>query len=144
MFFGDDSLPTAVLTAKEQDLRPLVEESAEELCLDSRQTGEMTSYLHQAWFLGVRTGHKVMVEAKMGQADPEAAILSIQDDFRELMEGCAEALNLTVSATVAAWNYLGRAWIAGANFWEVEIAARLIESETGGFDELLRRFEDYG
>jgi hypothetical protein len=142
MFPGDDSLPTAVLTAKERDLKPLAEESAEELRLDSRQIAEMPSYLHQSWFLGVRTGHKVMVEAKMGQADPEAAILSMQDDFRELMERCAEALNMTVGATIAAWNYLGRAWIAGAKFWEVEIVARVIESQRGGFDELLRRFEE--
>ena len=54
------------------------------------------------------------------------------------MERLAEALNTTVGATIQAWNYLGRAWIAGARFWEVEIAARLIEPRTGGFDEALR------
>jgi hypothetical protein len=41
--------------------------------------------------------------------------------------------------TITAWNYLGRAWMAGAKFWEVEISARLIESQAGGFEEALRR-----
>jgi hypothetical protein len=142
MFLGSDSLSTAVHSAKERDLKPLAEESAEALELDSRQLGVMESYLHDAWFFGVRTGHTVMVETKMGETDATPVILGMQDDFQELMERCAESLNTTVSATIQAWNYLGRAWIAGARFWEVEIAARLIETRAGGFDEVLRRFED--
>jgi hypothetical protein len=142
MFSGNDSLPIAVLTAKEQDLKPLSTESAEALTLDDRQATEMDTYLHEAWFFGIKTGHQVMVEAKLGQEDPTPVILGMQDEFRELMEGLAEALNTTVGATVAAWGYLGRAWIAGAKFWEVEIAARLIEAKAGGFEEALRRLED--
>jgi len=65
----------------------------------------------------------------------------MQSEFQELMECCAEALNTTVSVTIQVWDYLGRAWVAGAKFWEVEIAARLIESQTGGFEDVLRRFE---
>jgi hypothetical protein len=34
------------------------------------------------------------------------------------------------------------AWIAGAKFWEIEIAARLIESHTGGFDLVTRQIGD--
>lgn len=142
MFSGHDSLPTAVLTAKEQDLKPLAEESAELLELDSRQLAEMEACLHDAWFFGIRTGHKVMVETKMGQTDPTPVIAGMQDEFQELMERLGDALNTTVGATIQAWNYLGRAWIAGARFWEVEIAARLIEHQTGGFDEALRRLEE--
>ncbi|HEX6455327.1 MAG TPA: hypothetical protein VF009_02265 [Solirubrobacterales bacterium] len=141
MFSGNDSLPTAVLTAKEQDLKPLAEESAEVLHLDSRQIAEMETSLHEAWFFGVKMGHKVMIETKMGQSDPQPVIFGMQDEFQDLMERCAEALNLTVPATIVAWNYLCDAWIAGAKFWEVEIAARLIEDQTGGFDEFLRRLE---
>ena len=63
----------------------------------------------------------------------------MQDEFQELMESCADSLNATVGITIAAWDYLGRAWIAGAKFWEVEIAARLIEHETGNFEEQLRK-----
>jgi hypothetical protein len=139
MSLGSDSLATAVESAKEQDLKPLAEESAEALELDSRQTAEMENYLHAAWFFGIRTGHTVMVETKMGQSDPTPVILGMQDEFQELMERCAEALNTTVVATIQAWDYLGRAWIAGAKFWEVEIAARLIEAQAGGFDDPLRK-----
>jgi hypothetical protein len=142
MFSGNNSLPTAVLTAKEQDLKPLLEESGRALELDRRQTAELETYLHRAWFFGVKTGHKVMIETKMGQTNPTPVVLSMQGEFQELMERCADALNLTVGATLEAWSYLGRAWIAGSQFWEVEIAARLIEERLGGFDEALRKLEE--
>jgi len=142
MFLGSDSLPTAVESAKERDLEPLAEESAEKLGLDSRQRKVLESYLHDAWFFGIRTGHTVMVETKMGQSDPAPVIAGMQDEFQELMERCGEALNTTVGTTVQAWNYLGQAWVAGARFWEVEIAARLIESRIGGFDEILRKLSE--
>jgi hypothetical protein len=142
VFSGSDSLPTAVLTAKEQDLKPLLEECAEALEIDGQPLAAMAEHLHKAWFFGVRTGHKVMVETKLGKANPAPVILSMQDEFQELMESLAEELNLTLGATIAAWNYLGRAWLAGAKFWEVEISARLIESQAGGFDEALRRLDE--
>lgn len=135
MAFGEDSFATAVHSAKEQDLKPLAEESAEGLEFDGHQIAAMEKYLHHAWFFGIRTGRSVMVETKMGQSDPMPVILGMHDEFQELMEQCAEALNTTVGATIQAWNYLGQAWIAGAKFWEVEIAARLIEDRLGGFDQ---------
>jgi hypothetical protein len=139
---ASDSLSTAVQSAKEQDLKPLAEESAEALGLDSHQIASMESYLHDAWFFGIRTGQSVMVETKMGQSDPTPVILDMQHEFQELMECCAEALDTTVVATIQAWDYLGRAWIAGARFWEVEIAARLIEAHRGDFDEALRQLDE--
>jgi len=142
MSLGNDSLSAAVESAKEHDLKPLAEESAATLDLDERQLEEMESYLHAAWFFGIRTGHAVMVETKMGQSDPAPVILGMQGEFQELMERCAEALDTSVGATLQAWNFLGRAWIAGARFWEVEIAARLIEARTGGFDQALDRLDD--
>lgn len=142
MFSGSDSLSAAVANAKDQDLKPLAEECAEALVLDSRQLAAMESYLHDAWFFGVRTGHAVMVETKMGQTDPRPIVEGMEDEFQELMEGLAEALDATVGVTIQAWDYLGRAWIAGAKFWEVEIAARLIESQAGGFEEELRRLQE--
>ncbi|HSS41588.1 MAG TPA: hypothetical protein VLK37_03455 [Solirubrobacterales bacterium] len=142
MSLGNDSLSTAVESAKEQDLKPLAEESAQTLGLDERQLAEMENYLHAAWFFGIRTGHTVMVETKMGQSDPTPVILGMQDDFQELMERCAEALNTTVGSTIQAWNYLGEAWVAGARFWEVEIAARVIEARSGGFEDPLRHLGD--
>ncbi len=134
-------MSTAVESAKEQDLKPLAEQCAEDLGLDRGRLETMESYLQDAWFFGVRTGHAVIVETKMGRTDPAPVIASMQDEFQDLMERMAEALNTTLGATVAAWDYLGRAWIAGARFWEVEIAARLIEQQAGSFEEALRRLE---
>lgn len=142
MFSGNDSLPIAALTAKQQDLTPLLEESAETLELDCQQRAEMKACLHEAWFFGIKTGHKVMVEAKAGQTDPKLVIASMQDEFQNLMERLAEALDITVGETIQAWDYLGQAWIAGARFWEVEIAARLLERRLGGFDQMLLRLEE--
>ena len=142
MSSGSDSLSTAVESAKERDLRPLVEESSKNLDLREEQLATIEAYLEEAWFFGVRTGHAVMLETKMGQTDPAPVILEMQDEFQELMERLGEALNATVGATIAAWNYLGRAWIAGARFWEVEIAARLIERQSDGLEEMLRRLEE--
>jgi hypothetical protein len=143
MPYGDDSLPMAVFTAQEQDLRPLVEESAELLGLDDRQVAAMQSFLHDAWFFGIRTGHQIMVETKMGRkGDPTDVIAEMQGELRDLLERLGEALDTTVSATIAAWDYLGQAWIAGSRFWEVEIAARLIEVQAGGFEEALRHLEE--
>lgn len=137
-----DSLETAVLTAKEQALKPLAEESVEFLDLDPTQAARMEDYLHEAWFFGIRSGHMVMVEGKMGTEDASAAMPPIEEGFQELMERMAEALNLTISKTVAAWSYLSKAWLAGARFWEVEIAARLIERTSDDFDEALKWLEE--
>jgi hypothetical protein len=142
MSSGSNSLAIAVESAKKQALKPLAEECAEALDLDSQQLEEVESFLHSAWFFGVRTGHAVMVETKLGQTDPKPVILGMQDEFQDLMERLGAALNTTVGATIQAWDYLGQAWIAGARFWEVEIAARLIEAHRGGFDEELRRLYD--
>jgi hypothetical protein len=139
MFPGSDSLSTAVASAKEQALKPLVEECAETLELDQAQTAAIEAFLQEAWFFGIRTGHAVMVETKMGQTDPAPVILGMEDEFQDLMERCADSLNSTVGTTIAAWNYLGRAWIAGAEFWEVEIAARLIEQKAGDLENQLRK-----
>jgi hypothetical protein len=130
-----DSLSVAVHSAKEQALRPLAEEGAEKLDLDERQLTNLEDYLDDAWFFGVRTGHAVMLETRMGATDPAPVIASMQSEFQDLMERLAEKLNTTVGATLAAWDYLGQAWIAGARFWEVEIAARVIEAQSGGFEQ---------
>src|SRR5215218_4080193 len=142
MFSGSNSLSTAVRSAKEQDLKPLAEESAEALELDQQQLAEMEQHLQDAWVFGLRTGHAVMLETKMGQSDPAPVINGMQDEFQDLMERLAEDLETTVGATLGAWDYLGQAWVAGARFWEVEIAARLIESESSTPEEALAQLED--
>jgi hypothetical protein len=142
MFLGSDNLSSAVESAKERDLKPLAEDCAETLDLDRAQLAKLADHLQDAWFFGVRTGHAVMVETRMSRVDPEPVILEMQEEFQDLMERLADALDTTVGTTIAAWNYLGRAWIAGAKFWEVEIAARLIEAEAGNFEDAVRRFEE--
>lgn len=142
MSSSSDSLSTAVESAKKRDLKPLLEEISENLDISADQLATIEAYLDEAWFFGVRTGHAVMLETKMGQTDPAPVILGMQGEFQELMERLGEDLNATVGATIAAWNYLGRAWIAGARFWEVEISARMIERQTGGLEEILRRLEE--
>lgn len=134
---GDDSLSAAVQSAKEQALRPLAEESAQALELDEQQLADLQAYLHDAWFFGIRTGHTVMTETKMGEADPAPVIHGMQGEFQDLMERLAEDLDTTVGTTLAAWNYLGQAWVAGAKFWEVEMTARAIESRTQSLDQAL-------
>ena len=142
MFSGRNSLSMAVESAKEQDLIPLVEESFEVLDLDPEQREVMDAYLHAAWFFGIRTGHTVMAKTKMGQSDPGPVILGLQDEFQEMMERLGDGLEASVGTTIAAWSYLGQAWIAGARFWEVEMAARMIEKQAGGFEQALRRLEE--
>jgi hypothetical protein len=134
-----ESLRMVLRSAEAQSLKPLVEESVELLGLDGDQVAEMEARLRDAWFFGIRTGHRVMVQTKMGQEDPAPVLAGMQDEFQALMERLADALNTTVGATITAWNFLGRAWIAGAKFWEVEIAARLIESSSSDLEEALRR-----
>lgn len=142
MFSGGNSLSKAVENAKEQDLIPLVEESFEVLDLDPEQMDVMDAYLHAAWFFGIRTGHTVMARTKMGRSDPRPVILGMQGEFQELMEHLGDGLDATVGTTIVAWTYLSRAWVAGARFWEVEMAARMIEKQGGGFEQALRRLEE--
>lgn len=131
MSLDSDNLSTALQSAREQALKPLAEQSVETLDLDGRQLADLEQGLDAAWFFGIRTGHAVMLETRTGRVDPQRVILGMQSEFQDLMERLAEDLNTTVGSTVAAWNYLGQAWIAGARFWEVETFARLIEARSG-------------
>jgi hypothetical protein len=142
MTSGSKSLSAAVRSAKEQDLKPLAEESAKALELDEQQRAGLEQYLQDAWFFGIRTGHAVMLETRMGQTDALPVIQGMQGEFQELMERLAEDLDTTVGITLAAWDYLGQAWVAGAKFWEVEIAARLIEAKGGGLEGVLKSLEE--
>ena len=135
-------MATAFESAKEQDLKLLVEECSRELELHPGQVTTIWSYLEEAWFFGVRAGHAVMVEAKPGQPDPDPVALEMREEFQDLMEGLADDLGATVGVTICAWDYLGRAWIDGARFWSVEITARQIEASAVGLDEALRHLQE--
>jgi hypothetical protein len=136
-----DNLRSAVVRAMERDLKPLAEECAREPDLDRDQAATIAPYLGEAWLLGVRASHAVLVETEPGQTDPESWILVMQGEFRDLMERLSDDLAAPVGATLRACSYLAHAWIDGARFWNVEVAARLIERSTGGIDEALRRLQ---
>lgn len=125
--FADD-----LLSAKERDLKPLLEESAEALDLDYSQLVEMERYLDEAWFFGSRSGHAQMqarVEARRFDIPP-VRVKEIEVEFKALMEASADSLNLTTMMTVCMWSILSQAWVAGTKACEAELIALLIEQNS--------------
>jgi hypothetical protein len=133
-----------LLAAKERDLRPLLDESAEILGLDYGQTEAMGNFLDLAWFSGTRFGRDQMqARAAQGEPDvPAVAISRLEAEFKALMEESAEALNLTVSRTIDMWNYLHEAWMAGNRTCEAEMKALYIETRSDVGAEALRWLEE--
>jgi hypothetical protein len=133
-----------LLTAKERDLTPLFEESAETLDLDSDQATQMEVFLDKAWFGGTHTGHaQVMGWAKQhGTEVPPPDVKLIEAEFKGLMEASAEALNLSLVATIAAWGILGRAWVAGVHSCRAKLMAHVVVSTTDVAGEAQRWLEE--
>ena len=143
---GNGDFRSDLLTAKERDLTPLFEESAESLGLDSRQAGKMEAFLDEAWFGGTYAGHAQVVgwAEKRGAEVPPPDMASIEAEFKTLMEASAEALNLTVIATIHAWGILGRAWVAGVHSCRKELMAHLMVSTTDVAGEALHWLQENG
>lgn len=141
---GNEDLRKDLLTAKERDLNPLVQESAECLRLDADQAAQVETFLNEAWFSGTRTGHAQMVVRTIERkADiSPVGLEEIKADFQTLMEESADTLNLTVHDTIDFWNYLGRAWIAGTRTCEAEIMGRFLASRSDIAREALDWLED--
>lgn len=136
---GDD-----LLAAKERDLKPLLEESAEVLGLDFDQTEAMEDFLDLAWLSGTRSGRDQM-EARATQQRPNVeavAVARLESEFKALMERSADALNLTVARTIGMWNYLHEAWMAGNRTCEAEIVALCIETQSDVGQEALKWLEE--
>ena len=135
-----------LLTAKERDLTALFEESTESLELDSSQAVQMEAFLDEAWFGGTYTGHaQVMGWAqKRGTEVPTPDMAPIEAEFKALMEASADALNLSVLATLHVWGILGRAWVAGVNSCRKELMVHLTVSTTDVADEAHRWLEENG
>jgi hypothetical protein len=136
--FADD-----LLSAKDRDLKPLLEESAESLELDYDQVIEMERFLNEAWFFGSRSGHAQMrarVAARKFDIAP-VRVEQIETEFRALMEASADVLNLTTSLTICMWGILGRAWTAGTHSCEAELMALLIERNSDIASEALEWLE---
>jgi hypothetical protein len=125
-----------LLSAKDRDLKPLLEECVEELDLDYQQTLEIERFLDEAWFFGSRNGHAQM-RARVAARDfqiPPVRIEALEIEFRALMEASADVLNLDVNTTMTMWGMLGRAWTYGTQSCEAELMALLLVriSDIGG------------
>ncbi len=133
-----------LLAAKERDLKPLLEESADVLDLDYDQTMAMEDFLNLAWLSGTRSGHAQMrARATEPQPDVKAvAVERLESEFKALMEESADRLNLSVPRTISMWGLLHQAWMAGNRTCEAEIMALLIETKSDVAEEALQWLED--
>ncbi len=133
--FADD-----LLSAKERDLKPLLDESADCLDLNCGQIVEMEAFLNEAWFAGTYTGHHQMQrraeQRRFDVGPPEMG--PIEAGFKTLMHESADALNLTVAMTIRMWGFLGQAWIAGVQSCEAELMATFIELKSDIAEEALQ------
>ena len=136
--FGND-----LLAAKERDLKPLREESADQLDLDYEQTAALEDYLDLAWFSGTRSGHAQM-QARATEPEPDiraVAVESLESEFKVLMDESADTLNLTVPKTISMWNFLHQAWMAGNRTCEAELMGLYLELKSDVAEEALKWLE---
>jgi hypothetical protein len=132
-----------LLAAKERDLKPLLEESAEILELDHGQTEAMEDFLTLAWFSGTRSGRDRM-NARATQPNPDVeavAVSHLKSDFKGLMDQSADMLNLTIPRTINMWNYLHDAWMAGNRTCEAEMMALYLETQSDVGEEASKWLE---
>lgn len=125
--FADD-----LLSAKERDLKPLLEKCIEELELDYQQTIDIERFLDEAWFVGSRNGHAQM-RARVAARDFQIAPIRVEElevEFKAVMEASADVLNLSLNGTMTMWGLLGRAWIHGTQSCEAELSALMIVRTT--------------
>ncbi|MFL5898191.1 MAG: hypothetical protein ACJ76D_06960 [Solirubrobacterales bacterium] len=140
--YDHDRFTTTLLTARERDLKPLAEQAIEELDLGPEQLETLAFYLNRAWFFGIKTSYKIVVESKIGGKAVKPVLFSMHDEFREIIESCGDELKMTVGTTIKTFELLGEAWVRGVDFWEVESTALLLEHQEGGFGEVLERIEE--
>jgi hypothetical protein len=136
--FGDD-----LLAAKERDLKPLREESANQLDLDYEQAAALEDYLDLAWFSGTRSGQAQM-HARATEPEPDipaVAVKRLESEFKVLMDESADTLNLTVPKTISMWNFLHQAWMAGNRTCETELMGLYLELTSDVAKEALNWLE---
>jgi hypothetical protein len=141
---GSEDFERDLLAAKERDLKPLLEESAESLDLDYGQLDEMENFLTEAWFSGTRTAH-VQMRARTLQRRADVGPVGVKEveaDFKALLEESADTLNLSLPLTIDMWGFLGQAWIAGTRTCEAELTAMVIELRSDVAAEALRWLEE--
>lgn len=136
--FGD--FRSGLLAAKERDLAPLAEESAETLHLDAEAAAQMELFLDKAWFGGTYSGHEKLCRwaEQEGRGPVEIDKEALEARFKALMEASAETLNLSLPGTVTLWRYLTKAWVAGVRSSEAQLAALLLPRHADVAEEALR------
>jgi hypothetical protein len=141
---GKDDFGRNLVTAKERDLGPLVKEGADSLDLDGGQLVALGRSLNEAWFFGARAGHtQALARMAKRQAGPVPIDLDqIEAEFKALMEEAADALNLSVDQTLRMWDFLTRAWVAGAKSCQAELNACVIELNSDVAQEALQWLQD--
>lgn len=144
-FEGSD-IDAHFLTAEEVELRPLIAEAEESLALDSDGIADLEMFLSEAWFSGVRAGLSQMLTRATQRKAPIGPIdmKPYEAEFQSLMERTAEALNLSVTRTIMAWELLGQAWISGTRSFQAEIAARLLERDSDVAQEASEWLDEAG
>ena len=143
---GSEDFGNDLLAAKERDLKPLRRESVELLELDLEQSEAMEDYLELAWFSGTRSGHAQM-QARATEEKPDiraVAVENLESEFKVLMDESAETLNLTVPRTIAMWNYLHQAWMAGNRTCEAELMGLYLELKSDVAEEALKWLKEEG
>ena len=133
-------------SAKERDLRPLLNDSTVALELDSAQVDRMEAFLTEAWIHGTHAGHAQILSRTLEHeaVTGRAGIEKVETEFKALMEESADALNLTVDQTISMWSFLGQAWIAGTHACETEVMASLLETDSDVAEEALRWLQEQG
>jgi len=129
------------VSAGKRDLGPLVREAAGQLGLAEEEALTVGTYMTQTWMRGAQSGHEELLSrSDPGYTGPD--MKAIEADFRTVMEESADELNLTVPQTIDMWEFLCRAWIAGANSSRTETLAMALEQEGDIAEEAMSWLED--
>lgn len=143
------------VSARERDLKPLLEEAGAEFELGAEKGGQLEAFLETAWLAGTRSGHAKLLNHAIRQQEDQAdgewqtpiepvQIQDIEAEFKAMMETAAEVLDLPVGRTVALWDLLSRAWTAGVQTYESEVMASLIERNADLVGEVERWLREGG
>lgn len=141
------------ISARERDLKPLLEQSRAGFKLGAEKGDMLEAFLEAAWLAGTRSGHAKLLNQAIREreehsegeweAPPEPiGMESLEAEFKAMMETSAEALDLPMGDTVALWDLLSRAWTAGVQTYEAEVMASLIERRSDLAGEAQRWLED--
>jgi hypothetical protein len=141
------------VSARDRDLRPLLEEGVAELDLCQEKTSAFEAFLEEAWLSGTRNGHAKLLNHALRRREQlstesheplvePAQIEDIEAEFKAMMEASAEVLGLPMGRTMVLWNFLSRAWTAGVSTYESEVMASLIERNSDIAGEAQRWLED--